>query len=87
MVRDIQKILETLQEQEKKQNTSKLEIVHGCIELTNMVKDFSENTTECMMALDKKIDIIKEFIIQQAEKTTELQIRIIQLEDKLNESS
>ena len=52
-----------------------------------MVKELGVNTTECMVALDKKIGIIKEFIIQQAEKTTELQIRIIQLEDKLNESS
>ena len=84
MVRDIQKILETLQEQEKKQNTSKLEIVQGCIELANMVKELGVNTTECMVALDKKIGIIREFIIQQAEKTTELQIKIIQLEDKLN---
>tara|TARA_R100001591_G_scaffold104866_1_gene112664 strand:- start:250 stop:513 length:264 start_codon:yes stop_codon:yes gene_type:complete len=84
MVRDIQKILETLQEQEKKQNTSKLEIVHGCVELATMVKELGANTSECMLALDKKIDVIKEFIIKQAEKTTELQIKIIQLEDKLN---
>ena len=84
MVRDMQKILETLREQEQKQQVNKLELVHGCIELTNIVQELGEKTGITCNALDEKTNIIKDFIVKQAEKITMLELRIANLEDKLN---
>ena len=84
MVRDMQKILETLREQEQKQQVNKLEIVRGCIELTNIVQELGEKTGITCTALDEKTNIIKDFIVKQAEKITMLELRIANLEDKLN---
>ena len=84
MVRDMQKILETLREQEQKQQVNKLEIVRGCIELTNIVQELGEKTGITCNALDAKIQVIKDFIIKQAEETTALRLRVLNLEDKLN---
>jgi hypothetical protein len=84
MVRDMQKILETLKEQEKTQAVNKLEIVRGCIELTNIVQKLGENTDATCNALDEKTNIIKDFIVKQAETITMLELRIANLEDKLN---
>jgi hypothetical protein len=84
MVRDMKKILETLQDQEQKQQLNKLEIVRGCIELTNIVQELGEKTGVTCNALDEKTNIIKEFIVKQAEKITMLELRIANLEDKLN---
>ena len=84
MVRDMQKVLETLREQEQKQQVNKLEIVRGCIELTNIVQELGEKTCINCNALDEKTNIIKDFIVKQAEKITMLELRIANLEDKLN---
>ena len=43
MVRDIKKILETLQEHEKKQLTNKVELIHACQELAIIVKELGLN--------------------------------------------
>ena len=87
MVRDMQKVLETLKEQEKTQAVNKLEIVRGCIELTSIVQELGEKTGITCNALDEKTNIIKDFIVEQAEKITMLELRILNLEDKLNAKS
>ena len=84
MVRDMQKILETLREHEKKQQTNKVELVQGCLELTKIVQELGEKTGDTCNALDAKIQVIKDFIIKQAEETTALRLRVLNLEDKLN---
>ena len=87
MVRDMQKILETLREHEKKQQTNKVELVQGCLELTKIVQELGEKTGITCNALDEKTNIIKDFIVKQAEKITMLELRIANLEDKLNAKS
>ena len=84
MVRDMQKILETLREHEKKQQTNKVELVQGCLELTKIVQELGEKTGDTCNALDAKIQVIKDFIVKQAEETTALRLRVLNLEDKLN---
>ena len=84
MVRDMQKILETLREHEKKQQTNRVELVQGCLELTKIVQELGEKTGITCNALDEKTNIIKDFIVKQAEKITMLELRIANLEDKLN---
>ena len=84
VVRDMQKILETLREHEKKQQTNKVELVQGCLELTKIVQELGEKTGITCNALDEKTNIIKDFIVKQAEKITMLELRIANLEDKLN---
>ena len=80
----MQKILETLREHEKKQQTNKVELVQGCLELTKIVQELGEKTGITCNALDEKTNIIKDFIVKQAEKITMLELRIANLEDKLN---
>ncbi len=80
----MQKILETLREHEKKQQTNKVELVQGCLELTKIVQELGEKTGDTCNALDAKIQVIKDFIIKQAEETTALRLRVLNLEDKLN---
>ena len=84
MVRDIEKIFETLQEQEKKQANSKIELISALQHLTETTKQLGHNTGQTVMALDGKINVIKDFIVKQAEELTALKIRIANLEDKLN---
>ena len=83
----MQKILETLREHEKKQQTNKVELVQGCLELTKIVQELGEKTGITCNALDEKINIIKDFIVKQAEETTALRLRVLNLEDKLNAKS
>ena len=80
----MQKVLETLREHEKKQQTNKVELVQGCLELTKIVQELGEKTGITCNALDEKIQVIKAFIIKQAEETTALRLRVLNLEDKLN---
>ena len=84
MVRDIEKIFETLQEHEKKQANSKIELINALQHLTETTKQLGQNTGQTVMALDGKINVIKDFIVKQAEELTTLKIRIANLEDKLN---
>lgn len=77
----MQKILETLREQEQKQQVNKLEIVRGCIELTNIVQELGEKTGVTCNALDEKTNIIKDFIVKQAEEITALRLRVDNLEE------
>jgi len=80
----MQKILETLREHEKKQQANKVELVQGCLELTKIVQELGEKTGDTCNALDAKIQVIKDFIVKQAEETTALRLRVLNLEDKLN---
>ena len=84
MVRDIEKIFETLQEHEKKQLSNKVELIHACQELAIIVKELGLKTGETCVALDNKINVIKDFMVKQAEETTALRLRLNNLEDKLN---
>ena len=84
MVRDIEKIFETLQEHEKKQANSKIELINALQHLTETTKQLGHNTGQSVMALDDKINVIKAFIVKQAEELTTLKIRVANLEDKLN---
>jgi hypothetical protein len=84
MVRDIEKIIETLQQVEKKQADSKVELINALQHLTETTKQLGHNTGQTVMALDGKINVIKDFIVKQAEELTTLKIRIANLEDKLN---
>jgi len=84
VVRDIKKILETLQEHEKKQLTNKVELIHACQELAIIVKELGLKTGETCVALDGKVNVIKDFIVKQAEELTALRLRVNNLEDKLN---
>ena len=83
----MQKILETLREHEKKQQTNKVELVQGCLELTKIVQELGEKTGITCNALDEKTNIIKDFIVKQAEKITMLELSIANLEEKLNAKS
>ena len=84
MVTDMKKILETLQEHEKKQLTNKVELIHACQELAIIVKELGLKTGETCVALDGKVNVIKDFIVKQAEELTALRLRVNNLEDKLN---
>ena len=87
MVRDIKKILETLQEHEKKQLTNKVELIHACQELAIIVKELGLKTGETCVALDGKVNVIKDFIVKQAEELTALRLRVANLEEKQNAKS
>ena len=84
MVRDMQKILETLQDQEEKQKLNKVQLIDAVLHLSQTVQELGEKTGVTCNALDEKTNIIKDFIVKQAEKITMLELRIANLEDKLN---
>ena len=84
MVRDIQKILETIQKNEEEQKTSRFQLIDDLTKLSQTTKELGEKTGITCNALDEKTNIIKDFIVKQAEKITMLELRIANLEDKLN---
>ena len=84
MVRDIQKILETIQKNEEEQKTSRFQLIDALTKLSQTTKELGEKTGITCNALDEKTNIIKDFIVKQAEKITMLELRIANLEDKLN---
>ena len=84
MVRDMKKILETLQEQEEKQKLNKVQLIDAVLHLSQTVKELAVSTAETLVKADEKSNIIKDFTVKQAEKITMLELRIANLEDKLN---
>ena len=84
MVRDIQKILETIEDNEQKQVATHQELIDALQKLAATTKELGHNTGQTVMTLDGKINVIKDFIVKQAEELTALKIRIANLEDKLN---
>ena len=87
MVRDIQKILETIEDNKQKQAASHQQLIDVLSTLTTTTKELGHNTGQTVLALDGKINVIKDFIVKQAEELTVLKIRIANLEDKLNEKN
>ena len=84
MVRDMQKILETIKQNEEEQKKSRFQLIDALQHLSQTTKELGLNTGETCMALDGKINVIRDFIVKQAEELTTLKIRITNLEDKLN---
>ena len=84
MVRDIQKILETIKKNEEEQKRSRFQLIDALQHLSQTTKELGLNTGETCMALDGKINVIRDVIVKQAEELTTLKIRITNLEDKLN---
>ena len=84
MVRDMQKILETIKQNEEEQKTSRFQLIEALQHLSQTTKELGHNTSQTVLALDGKINVIKDFIVKQAEELTTLKIRIANLEDKLN---
>ena len=84
MVREIQKILETIEDNKQKQAASHQQLIDVLSTLTTTTKELGHNTGQTVLALDSKINVIKDFIVKQAEELTVLKIRIANLEDKLN---
>ena len=84
MVRDIQKILETIKKNEEEQKKSRFQLIDALQHLSQTTKELGHNTGQTVFALDVKINVIKDFIVKQAEELTVLKIRIANLEDKLN---
>ena len=87
MVRDMKKILETLQEQEEKQKLNKFQLIDAVLNLSQTVKELAVSTAETLVKADEKSNIIKDFTVKQAEKITMLELRIANLEDKHNAKS
>jgi hypothetical protein len=95
MVRDLKKILETLEVHEAAQermktiqlaeNASLQDTLNALSSLTEQVQDLATNTSGSVEALNDKITIIKDFIIKLSEETTSLKLRIINIEDRLND--
>ena len=84
MVRDMQKILETIKQNEEEQKKSRFQLIDALQHLSQTTKELGLNTGETCMALDGKINVIKDFIVKQAEELTALRLRVLNLEDKLN---
>ena len=84
MVRDIQKILETIEDNKQKQSASQQLLIDALQKLTTTTQELGNNTGQTVMALDGKINVIKDFIVKQAEELTALRLRVLNLEDKLN---
>ena len=87
MVRDIQKILETIQDQEEKQKLSKVQLIDAVLHLSQTVKELAVSTAETLVKLEEKSNIMKDFIVQQAEEQSALKARILNLEVQLNAKS
>ena len=97
MVRDLKKILETLEVHEATQeriktiqlaeNASMQDTLKALSVLTESVQGIAVGSAGSIDCLNDKINIIKDFIIKQAEETTDLRLRIIRIEDRLNDQN
>ena len=81
MVRDMKKILETLQEQEEKQKLNKFQLIDAVLNLSQTVKELAVSTAETLVKADEKSNIMKNFIVKQAEEITALRLRVDNLEE------
>jgi len=80
----MQKILETLQDQEEKQKLNKVQLIDAVLHLSQTVKELAVSTAETLVKLEEKSNIMKDFIVQQAEEQSALKARILSLEVQLN---
>ena len=76
MVRDMQKILETIKQNEEEQKKSRFQLIDALQHLSQTTKELGLNTGETCMALDGKINVIRDFVVKQGEELTTLKIRI-----------
>jgi seryl-tRNA synthetase len=81
VVRDMKKILETLQDQEEKQKLNKVQLIDAVLHLSQTVKELAVSTAETFVKTDEKSNIMKDFIARQAEEITALKLRVNNLED------
>ena len=68
MVRDMQKILETIKQNEEEQKKSRFQLIDALTKLSQTTRELGKNTGQTVMALDGKINVIKDFIVKQAEE-------------------
>ena len=97
MVRDLKKILETLEVHEATQeriktiqlaeNASMQDTLKALSVLTDSVQGIAVGSAGSIDCLNDKINIIKDFVIKQAEETTRLKLRIMNIEDRLNDQN
>ena len=80
----MQKILETIKHNEEEQKKSRFQLIDALQHLSQTTKELGENTGQTVLVLDGKINVIKDFIVKQAEELTALRLRVLNLEDKLN---
>ena len=83
MVRDMKKILETLQDQEEKQKLNKVQLIDAVLHLSQTVKELAVSTAETLVKADEKSNIMKNFIVKQAEEITALRLRVDNLEEAI----
>ena len=81
MVRDMKKILETLQDQEEQQKLNKVQLIDAVLHLSQTVKELAVSTAETFVKTDEKSNIMKDFIARQAEEITALRLRVNNLEE------
>ena len=97
MVRDLKKILETLEVHEATQeriktiqlaeNARMQDTLKALSVLTDSVQGIAVGSAGSIHCLNDKINIIKDFVIKQAEEATSLKLRIINIEDRLNDQN
>ena len=97
MVRDLKKILETLEVHEATQeriktiqlaeNASMQDTLKALSVLTESVQGIAVGSAGSIDCLNDKINIIKDFVIKQAEESTSLKLRIMNIEDRLNDQN
>ena len=80
----MQQILETIKQNEEEQKKSRFQLIDALQHLSQTTIELGHNTGQTVLALDGKINVIKDFIVKQAEELTALKIRVANLEDKLN---
>ena len=97
MVRDLKKILETLEVHEATQeriktiqlaeNASMQDTLKALSVLTESVQGIAVGSAGSIDCLNDKINIIKDFVIKQTEETTSLKLRIMNIEERLNDQN
>ena len=81
MVRDLKKILEPLHAHEEKQKLNKVQLIDAVLHLSQTVKELAVSTAETLVKADEKSNIMKNFIVKQAEEITALRLRVDNLEE------
>ena len=81
----MQKILETIKHNEEEQKKSRFQLIDALQKLAATTKELGHNTGQTVMTLDGKINVIKDFIVKQAEELTALKLRVNNLEDVITD--
>ena len=81
----MQKILETIKQNEEEQKKSRFQLIDALQHLSQTTKELGENTGQTVLALDGKINVIKDFLVKQAEELTALKLRVNNLEEVITD--